>query len=479
MKLRWIMIMTWAGLLILLVTRSVWIPRLDADVSTALAMAKEENFYGIWFKDKRIGFVENRMQAAGEGLFSLDQRAHLRLNVLNQTQQIDMHLSAKIDEGQRLKDFTFFFQSPFYSMRTSGTVEGRTVSFVTKMGANAKKETINLPEAPFISTNYRPYLLDPMPQPGQKIKVPSFDPLTLSGQEAIIQYAGKEKLLIKKRIFRLHHFESHFMGVRINFWLDDDGKVIKEESPVGFVFLAEPKFKAHDLQQGQTELLQAVAVPYSGHLPPVDTLTTIDYQLDIPDGARLDLEGGRQHYNAGLLRITREKIPLEAAPVTDTVGCDDAHATEASRYVQADHPEIVAHAEAITADAGDDFEKVKRLSSWVYHHIDKRAVIGLPDALTTFQNRVGDCNEHAALFAALARSSGIPTRIAAGLMLHQNRFYYHAWNEVCISGRWLSLDTTRNQIPADLTHIRLVNGDLAEQVRIGALLGKLQIKIGP
>ena len=74
---------------------------------------------------------------------------------------------------------------------------------------------------------------------------------------------------------------------------------------------------------------------------------------------------------------------------------------------------------------------------------------------------------------------GIPTRVVAGVTLHQDRFYYHAWNEVCIDANWISLDTTKDQIPSDLTHIRLVSGDLEEQVRIGALIGKLQIEIMP
>ncbi|TFG36514.1 MAG: transglutaminase domain-containing protein, partial [Desulfobacterales bacterium] len=89
--------------------------------------------------------------------------------------------------------------------------------------------------------------------------------------------------------------------------------------------------------------------------------------------------------------------------------------------------------------------------------------------------RMGDCNEHAVLFAALARSAGIPARIAAGVTFHEGAFYYHAWNEVCVDGQWLSLDTTRDQLPADLSHIRFVIGETKEQVKIGALLGNLKI----
>ena len=92
---------------------------------------------------------------------------------------------------------------------------------------------------------------------------------------------------------------------------------------------------------------------------------------------------------------------------------------------------------------------------------------------------MGDCNEHASLFAALARSIGIPAAIATGVTRLGDAMYYHAWNEVCLNGQWYSLDTTTDQLPADLFHIRFGRGDLDQQLKIGGLLGKLQIETVP
>ena len=50
------------------------------------------------------------------------------------------------------------------------------------------------------------------------------------------------------------------------------------------------------------------------------------------------------------------------------------------------------------------------------------------------RTKVGDCNEHTALYVAMARALGIPARIAVGLVYIHGAFYYHAWPEVYLDG---------------------------------------------
>jgi len=171
--------------------------------------------------------------------------------------------------------------------------------------------------------------------------------------------------------------------------------------------------------------------------------------------------------------VRRESLPAETA--TACAGPKEALAS--TPYIQAGNQRIGEQVTAILGETRGDLARVRKLAAWVYANLEKRPVLGIPDALTTLETRRGDCNEHAALFAALARKAGIPTRIAAGVTYHAGAFYYHAWNEVCLDGRWLSLDTTKNQLPADVTHIRFVNGETDEQIRIGALLGRLGIEV--
>jgi hypothetical protein len=462
----------WAMLFFLLLKRDVFIDPLDLKELQTLRQAESEEFQSIYFREQKIGYVSTTYRAGPAGGQLLEQEAKMRLNVAQTEQTITLHLKATLSTTNYLRDFEFSFQSPFYQMQAKGTVEGTALTYQLATGTNVISDTLTFSAPPLLATSRRPYLLHDGMNAGEKRRLPWFDPVSLADQERVLEYHGRESVLINGRVQKLHRFSESFSGARINSWLNDAGLVVKEESPAGFVFLKEPKFKAlGHLDEGE-ELLGAVAVKLHGSVGDIAG-TTMRYRLQIPDDTQFDLNGGRQHFQDQLLTVTREELPTgTAAPTCDAA----APALAASPYIQADHPEIKKLAEQIIAGTTEPVERVQRLAAWVHDNLEKRPVLGLPDALTTLAARQGDCNEHAALFAALARAAAIPTRIAAGVTLHREDFYYHAWNEVCLTDRWITIDTTTRQFPADLTHLRFVVGEMREQLRLGSLLGTLAIE---
>lgn len=467
-----VVFIAWFILIGMLINRDFLVPTLTSDETTILQKAREEYYYGVWFKNKRIGYVVEELHPQDDGTLVLRQTARLNLNILDITQQVDMDLKARLNRGLYLRDFKFNFTTPFYSMKASGEVVNNKVSFSLDTGRSTIRDSITLSKAPLPPINQRAYLLKNLPNAGDKIKITSFDPISLVGKDAVVEYRGRDKILILDTVHNAHHFVEQFAGISISFWLNDQGKIIKEESAAGFTLLAEPKFRAKDIEVSGDELLDSVAVKFSGTLPAPER-QTVTYRLTLPPGLEHQLGGGRQTLEGDLLTIRREN----KQNMKVTGACRNKALLKPSRYVQSAHPDIQQLARDIVGDSTDPEQQVRLLSQWVYDNLEKRPVLGLPDALTTLRSKRGDCNEHAALFAALARGLEIPTSIVTGVTLFRGAFYYHAWNEVCLNGNWFSLDTTTNQVPADLTHIRFGRGDLEEQLKIGALLNKLQIEI--
>lgn len=464
----------WAILFGLLLRRDYFIRTLETREAQVIKKGREESFAGIYFRDERIGYVKNRLVPAPSGDYHLSQEARLRLNILDQVHPMHLLVEATLAADLKLRAFDFELTSPFYTMRANGKVTGNLVDFTLNTGKEEIHNSLQLSQPPYLSTNRRGYLLTQQLQKGDKVRLPYFDPLSLTGKDTVVEYLGYDKQLINGRVFRLHRFSEAFAGVKISFWLDEEGKVIREESPAGFVFLAEPEFQATNLPAVGKEILSSVSVPVIGGIPAdYATRAELRYRLTLPEGGEFDLNRDRQEWRGAELVVRRETLPPEGAGACK----DQKEALASTPYIQAGNKMIGVQVAAILGETRGELAKVKKLAAWVYENLEKRPVLGIPDALTTLETRRGDCNEHAALFAALARRAGIPTRIAAGVTYHAGAFYYHAWNEVCLDGKWLSLDTTKNQLPADVTHLKFVDGETDEQIKIGALLGKLAIEV--
>ena len=456
----------------LLMQRDYFITAISPSERTVIEQAASEDYQSIYFKEKKIGYVASSSEPIEEGKIRLRQDGFMRLNVAGTHQTITLHLDAVTAEDNLLKQFSFSFRSPFYRMDADGTVEGNRVTYQLKTTSSIIKDSLTFSNPPRIPSANRRYLLSENLEVGEKRKIPWFDPVSMTGKDSVIEYRGQDSQLIGGRVLKLHKFLESFSGARVNFWLSDNGSVVKEESPAGFVFIREPKFRALAMSDQSEELLSAVSVRVKGSIPSGNTALA-RYRLFIPPDAELDLNSDRQHFSGDILTIQRETLPAE----TQQPNCRDQEASlAATPYVQVNAPEFTALINELIVDSDTPFEKTQKIARWVYENLDKRSVIGLPDALTTFKSRQGDCNEHASLFAALARTAGIPTNILAGVTANNGAFYYHAWNEVCLGERWISVDTTTNQIPADLTHIQFIRGDIKEQIRISSLLGNLTIE---
>ncbi len=466
----------WLALFAALLRRDVFITSLTPTEERALKQAEHEDYQAVYFHDKKIGYVINHYAPAKDHGQEVTQKAHLNLNILSRVQPIDLDLRALLSSRQTLKSFTFTFSSLFYHMSASGEVKGNTVHFTLMTGSSTIQSHITLSGPPMVPTVRRGYLLKQNLKVGDKVKVPWFDPVTLSAKSRVIEYRGRDRILINGRIHNLYKFVENFGGAWISTWLDAEGEVMKEQSPAGFVFIREPKFKALRLAKSSDELLSAVAVKVVGTMPSLEDRRVMRYRLHFPRQENFALNSGRQRYHDQVLTITRESLPSASEGPAGGACTDIGDSLAATPYIQAKAQPIVDQARQIVGRDASREKQVRDLGEWVYANLEKRPVLGIPDALTTLHNRRGDCNEHAALFAALARSLGIPTRIAAGVVYFRKAFYYHAWNEVCIDGRWLTIDTTTDQFPADLTHIKFVQGGLAQQVKIGALLGHLSIE---
>jgi transglutaminase-like putative cysteine protease len=206
-------------------------------------------------------------------------------------------------------------------------------------------------------------------------------------------------------------------------------------------------------------------------------------RLEGADLSSPDLQGAGQIIDGNIveLRDARELQPGPRDPAAAQYLAPEA-------LIESDAPEIRAEAELAvrgivwSGTSGAARARAERLTRYVNNLLEKKPTVSIPSAREVLRTKVGDCNEHTALYVAMARALGIPARIAVGLVYVHGAFYYHAWPEVYIEetqgrGLWLPVDPTLNQFPADATHVRLARGGLEKQTAILPLVGRLKMTV--
>lgn len=120
---------------------------------------------------------------------------------------------------------------------------------------------------------------------------------------------------------------------------------------------------------------------------------------------------------------------------------------EKKNFDPMDDPKIISLAKKGIKGATNIEDKITNLLSFVSDYIEDTYVVGsVTTVYDIFEQKSGDCSEHAFLFNVLARSIGIPSRIATGYAYdpESQSFGGHAWNEVVVDGYWYPVDPTWN-----------------------------------
>lgn len=133
---------------------------------------------------------------------------------------------------------------------------------------------------------------------------------------------------------------------------------------------------------------------------------------------------------------------------------DFAEYLEPSRFIDSDHPAIIALAEDVAGTVGDDIARAVRLYYEVRDRIryNPYAVHREPEshrASATLAAGEGWCVPKAILLAALCRAAGIPARLGfADVCNHlstermrqtmqTNIFYFHGYTSIFLEDRWV------------------------------------------
>jgi hypothetical protein len=152
-----------------------------------------------------------------------------------------------------------------------------------------------------------------------------------------------------------------------------------------------------------------------------------------------------------------------------------------SAYIKPYDPSIQQQLFDIRGDEKDAYVIAESIVKWTASNI--KFVVNAP-ILTgpeVLERKTGHCLHHSILFASLARSAGIPTKMVSGLVnlkADPHRWSAHLWNEVWL-GEWVAVDPTRGEFVTGPSHVKFAEAStyLGIQGAVSRLENNMSLEI--
>lgn len=454
---------------------------------TLTSLPIKEYWSGLIFNGEKIGFTRFNLSPVADdsGRYDLTAECFMVFHFLGFKKQIELRSYDQVQEDLTLVKFIYDYNLDGNRVKIRGERDGDAYHIEVESRGEVTDQRIQLDEPlyPTSSIVLFPVIHGLEKGQGYTYNVYSGETRSIHPVEQVVR-DYEESDLFQGRAFRV---TTHLQGQNVTTWIDDLGRPVLEMSLNGIIIATlENKTRA------EKYLFQA-AINKSE--------TMIDYSL---------IESDRLIHNpeeVQFLEVSFSGIPQTFCPPSDErqhCHCEEGKATckivasgsgrgkspvigedirrqylEPSVVIPSISQPIIKTAATIVAGEPDPELQVKRLVAWIENHIEQQPV-DVFTALDVLYGAKAECQGHAILYAAFARSLNIPTRVVNGVVFstHFKGFAYHTWAESVIDNQWVAVDPIFYQLPADATHIKFIEGEqLADLIPLIDLVGKLEAEI--
>lgn len=442
-----------------------------------------ERWFGIYVDKERVGFYRQAISETPDG-YRMEGDGSVRMKVMGFSKEAATRETYLVGKDLSLRSFEVEQTINGTASRLSGKVSNNIIRIKSVTNGKAREKQLKYKGEvyPGPALNLYPLLHDVTP--GKTYAVQTFDPEEIKVKEVKISIIGPDKTPDFQPALKLRN--NLYPYVYNDIWVDDKGNTLLESVRDGLVITRAEDPKQIGSFVGDVALAKKDLI-YDFSLvrpePPIrDAKKLTGLSVEISgwnDSLALPQDGGQTVEKSGEGRITVKTgraVPEQTEQAKAAAPREDY--LKPAEKIESDAPEIVAKAKELSAGKKSAEEIAKALASWTSDWLRDTPEDG-GSAVASFKSRTGNCQTHARLYTALARAAGIPTRFVSGLVyLDGKGFLYHSWAESLLNGRWVAIDPTYDQVPADPTHLKLLEGHLPEDLApIVSIIGRIHIKV--
>ncbi len=432
--------------------------------------------YGIYVEGQKIGYSISKQEKMEHGI-RISEKSFINISAYGKSQEVTTYTVSEADREFTLKTFYSELTSGIHSVRTNGVIKKDSIYLTIESAGEKRSLTLAIGERPFVPASVERVAEELITKFDTIYHYSIFEPTSEKIVDIDIKMSGEEQIELDGKEYDTYVVQVEMLGLESRLYIEKDGKLIMQSSPMGITIKREPLENIADFGKGTEglKIYETYAIYPKGHIGNprktkqlIAEISGVSPDYDFPVDERQAFEKGRveiniidgdAQFNIGTMDTLKFKTNLESTPF---MPCDDK--------------DLISLATEITGDNDVTREDINELIDWVYKNIKKSPTFSIPYAKEVLKNKVGDCNEHAVLFAALARAIGVPTKVVVGIVYVDGAFYYHAWNEY-YWGKWVACDPTFGQYLADATHIKLEEGTLLDFIKVIKLVGQVDITV--
>lgn len=436
---------------------------------------------GIEMFGAEAGLSHSEVRPLADGNFEVSSKSVIRMHLLGQAKELIYDSREVVSPDLRLVSFSHKTNSDGFEQLNEGHVADGTLHLTISNAAGSRQQSVPLNGPLFAYSASGMYPALHGLQAGAEYSYMVYENESRQPKELWQKVRGQEKSPVDDRM--AWHMESVIQGIQSESWMDLELQPIMETALNGsIVATAMSREQAIDALAKASinkseNLIQFSMVP-TEPLPQPHSLRKLDISFSgLPDNFAFPKADGRQACQhapgSEAARCVIEAAPSHSGPAPV------AEDTAATVIINSDHPKIQTLAQEIGGSKQGAAARIDGLVSWIGANIKSEAVDAFT-ALDVLESGRGECQGQSFLYASLARSLGIPTKVVNGLVYAEEYggFLYHTWAESWDGKGWRSVDPTFFQHTADATHIKLAIGEEADDiVPLVNLIGQISAKV--
>jgi hypothetical protein len=469
-----------------------------AQTTSPAAASQRETWDIVCIGHKRVGYAETVIRRGGPQADEVAQTLHLAVERFGQTSEQEVRYRDSETPSGGLLNFDFEVRQAATPIKTTGRARGGKLELEVVSQGQTQRATIPWSAeyggllAPELSL-----LRHPM-KAGQRRTLQHLAvDNQLSETELVARQEEDVKLLSGSfRLLRIDTLDRLSSGQKIKgaVWTDPAGEVLKTWiEPMDMETFRVPKQVAlSKTPAAKLDLGWDISVRLNRPLPGAQQTKRVRYRVRLTQGdpAAVFASGPTQKLKPIDAHTAEVTVYAIRPGVAGNAQAADQPPTDAERqpnnFIQSNDERIVADARKATAGLSKPWDKAVALERLVH---EKLAVADFSQAFATAaeaaRSSKGDCKAHAVYLAALARASGIPARVAVGLVYVPSlqALGYHMWTEVYVDQRWIPLDATLGLGGIGAGHLKLAHSSLAGTSAYGSfipiidIVGRLNVEV--